>query len=313
MDENKKFKYNVNEIDSSYNFFVFNASTIINPKNNSIIFLKKNKIELLEKLCNIKESILIIIQGMDAEYLKKENLVIYSKNPRLEYAVLMTKILKLNKKDKKFFLKDGYYYGENCNFGDNLLIEPFVRIGNNVKIGNGTIIRSGATIGDNVVLGKNCYIKENCVIGSDGFGIETNENGENIRIPHIGGVEIGDNVEIGALTTVCSGTIESTKIEKNVKIDDHVHIAHNVKVGKGSLIVAGTVIGGSTIIGENSWLGINSAIKNGLILGKNIKLGMASVVIRNLEENLILTSEESDILENVIKYKKYKKKILEIL
>lgn len=310
---NDKFKYNVKEMDSKYNFSVFNASTINNPQNNTIIFLKKDSCELLEKLKNIKESILIILEGMNADYLKKENLVIYSKNPRLEYAILLTKILSLNKKETKLNFRNGYYYGENCEFAKNIIIEPFVKIGNNIKIGENTIIKAGAIINDNVEIGKNCYIKENAIIGGEGFGIETDEHGKTYRIPHIGGVKIKDFVEVGSLTTVCRGTIEDTILEEYVKIDDHVHVAHNVKIKRGSLVIAGTVIGGSTIIGENSWLGINSAIKNGIKLENNIKLGMASIVIRNLEGNSIITGEESYELDEVKKYKKYKKKILENL
>ena len=151
-------------------------------------------------------------------------------------------------------------------------------IGNNVSIEEGTIIKSGVKIGDNVSIGKNCYIRENSVIGGEGFGIEKDELGNNFRIPHIGGVVIKDNVEVGALTTVCSGTIEPTLVEEYVKIDDHVHIAHNVKLRKGCRVVAGSVIGGSTEIGENSTIGINSSVKNGINLGKNITLGMATII-----------------------------------
>lgn len=313
MNENKKFEYNVREINSDYDFFIFNASTINNPKNNTIIFLKKNLPELLEKLRNIKESILIILEGMDAEYLKEKNIVIYSKNPRLDYAILLTKILSLNKKETKLHFKNGYYYGENCEFAENIIIEPFVKIGNNVKIGENTIIKAGTIINDNIQIGRNCYIRENSVIGGEGFGIEVDNGGKTYRIPHLGGVKIKDFVEVGALTTICRGTIEDTILEEYVKIDDHVHVAHNVYIGSGTLVVAGTVIGGSTKIGKNSQLGINSSIKNGIKLKNNIRLGMASIVIRNLEENLIITSEESESLENVIKYKKYKKQILENL
>ncbi|NME35807.1 MULTISPECIES: UDP-3-O-(3-hydroxymyristoyl)glucosamine N-acyltransferase [Fusobacterium] len=309
----KKFEYNVSKLDKSYNFSIYNASTIGNPKDNTIIFLKKNSEELLNKLVGIKNSLLIILDGINAENFKKNNLVIHDKNPRLKYAILLTEILKTNKKKNKIFFKDGYYYGENCEFGENVIIEPFVKIGNNVKIGDNTIIKSGVKIGDFVTIGNNCYIRENSVIGGEGFGIETTEKGENIRLPHIGGVIIKDNVEIGALTTVCSGTIEETLVEDYVKVDDHVHIAHNVKLRKGCKVVAGSVIGGSTEIGQDGWIGINSSIKNGIKIGENVTLGMASRIVNNIKNNQVLTNEKADTLENIIKYTKYKKKLLETL
>ena len=206
MNIDKKFVFDVKEIDKNYNFEIYNASTIGNPKNNTILFLKKNSQELLEKLKDIKNSILIILEGLDAEKLKENNLVIYDKNPRLKYALLLTEILNNNKKEYKMFFKDGYYYGENLELGEGVVIEPFVKIGNNVKIGKNTLIKSGVKIGDNVEIGENCYIRENSVIGGEGFGIEKDEEGRTFRIPHIGGVKIGNNVEIGALNTVCSGT-----------------------------------------------------------------------------------------------------------
>lgn len=313
MNIDKKFIFDVSEIDKNYNFEIYNASTIGNPKNNSILFLKKNSQELLEKLENVKESILILLEGLNGEKLKENNLVIYDKNPRLKYALLLTEILKKNKKEYKVFFKDGYYYGENIELGEGVIIEPFVKIGNNVKIGKNTLIKSGVKIGDNVEIGENCYIRESSIIGGEGFGIEKDEEGRTFRLPHIGGVKIGDNVEIGALTTVCSGTIEATQVHDFVKIDDHVHIAHNVTISKGVMVVAGSVIGGSTKIGKNSWIGINSSVKNGIELGENITLGMSTVVIKSVEDNIVLTNEQADTLENIVKFTRYKKKLLEEL
>lgn len=309
----KKFEYNVKKINEKYNFNIYNASTLNNPQNNTIIFLKKDNEELLKKLKNIKNSILIINDKLDAPKLEEYNLVIYDENPRLKYAQLLTKILKENKKEYKSFFRDGYYFGENVKIGKNVIIEPFVKIGNNIEIGDNTIIKTGAVIGDNVKIGNDCYIRENCVIGGEGFGLEKDNLGRNFRIPHIGGVQIENNVEIGALTTVCGGTIEATYLEEYVKIDDHVHIAHNVRIGKGSFVIAGSVIGGSTEIGKQSWIGINSSIKNGLKLGNNTTLGMAARIVKNVEDDQILTNEKADTLENILKFSNYKKEILKKL
>ncbi len=311
MNINKKFIFNVNELDKKYNFEIYNASTISNPKNNTIIFLKKNSQELLDKLENIKNSILIILDSLDSEKYKKYNLVIYDKNPRFKYAKLMAEILNKNNKKTNIYFKDGYYYGENFKKGNNVIIEPFVKIGDNVEIGDNSIIKTGVKIGDNVEIGENCYIRENSVIGGEGFGIEKDNEGNNFRIPHIGGVKIQNNVEIGALTTICSGTIEPTVVEEYVKVDDHVHVAHNVKLGKGSLVIAGTIIGGSTEIGKETYIGMNSSIKNALKIGKNTKLGMSTNIVKSIENDMILASEMSDTLDNIKKITKYKKELLQ--
>lgn len=307
----RKFKYCVNKLDSNYEFFICNVSTINNPQNNSIIFLKKENQELVENLKDIKESIIILKKGLNGENLRNKNIVIYSENPRCLYAKLLTDILEENKKESKVFFKDGYYYGENFQCKENVIIEPFVMIGNNVSIEEGTIVKSGVKIGSNVSIGKNCYIRENSVIGGEGFGIEKDELGNNFRIPHIGGVIIEDNVEVGALTTVCSGTIEPTLVEKYVKIDDHVHVGHNTNIGKNSLLTAGAVVGGSTKLGYNCWIAPNTAIKNGLKIGNNVTLGMSARVLKDVEDNQILTNEKADTLENIKKFSRIREKMLQ--
>ena len=310
------FKYNVLNIDRNYDFFINGVSTASNPLENTLIFVNKNKDEYLEKLFSIKKAVIILLSSIEKEKILKipnSNLVIFSKNPRLEYAKLLDRILKEvgYYNSQNYYLKDGYYYGKNLKLGENIIIEPFVRIGNNVEIGDNTVIKSGAIINSNVKIGNDCYIRENSVIGGEGFGIETDTDGKTYRIPHIGGVEIGNFVEVGALTTVCSGTIEKTIVKDYVKIDDHVHVAHNVVLEEGVLIVAGTVIGGSTKIGKNSRTAPNTAIKNGLKIGSNVVMGMSARVNENLPDNIIVTNEKADTLENIKKYSKYKKDLLE--
>ena len=295
------FFFNVNKINNNFSFFINGVSTVLNPRNNSIIFLNKINLELLKNLENIEEAIIFLKAGLNAKSLEYKNIVKYVNNPRLEYAKFLYNILEEfgYYDEQRYYLKNGYYHGKNLKLGKNIIIEPFVRIGDNVEIGDNTIIKSGVIINNNVKIGSNCYIRENSVIGGEGFGIETDTDGKTYRIPHIGGVEIGNNVEVGALTTVCSGTIEKTIVKDYVKIDDHVHI------------VAGTVIGGSTRIGRNSKTAPNTAIRNGLKIGNNVVMGMSARVNENLPDNIIVTNEKADTLENIKKYSKYKKDLLE--
>ena len=251
---NNIFKYNTSNIDKNYNFFISGVSTALNPLDNTLIFVNKDKDEYLERLVGIEKAVIILLFSIEKEKISKiesSNLIIFSKNPRLEYAKLLYKILKETGyyNGQNYYLRDGYYYGENLKLGKNIIIEPFVRIGN--------------------------------------------------------------NVEVGALTTVCSGTIEKTIVKDYVKIDDHVHVAHNVILEEGVLIVAGTVIGGSTKIGKNSRTAPNTAIKNGLKIGNNVVMGMSARVNENLPDNIIVTNEKADTLENIKKYSKYKKDLLE--
>jgi len=120
-----------------------------------------------------------------------------------------------------------------------------------VVIGNGTRVYSGVQIHDQVRIGRNVVLKSGCVIGSDGFGFERNDEGTFEKFPHVGGVVIKDDVEIGGNTCVDRGTLSNTIIGKGTKIDNLVHIAHNVVVGKNCAIIALACLGGSRSV--NAW------------------------------------------------------------
>jgi len=215
-------------------------------------------------------------------------------NPRLEYAVILNYILsKRPKKDRHYKeLKNRAIIGENVNIGKGTTIEPFVFINHDVRISDNCILKAGARICSNVLIGNYTIIGQNSVIGGPGFGIEKDIiNGTLIRIPQIGGVVIGNNVEIDALSTIDSGTIEPTIIEDNVMIDNHVHISHNVHIKENCIITACSEISGSVCIGENTWIGPNCSIINGITIGKNVLIGMGAVVRKSTRDNVILAGK----------------------
>ncbi len=137
-------------------------------------------------------------------------------------------------------------------------------------------------------IGRNCIIKSGAVIGEIGFGYSVNESGENFRIPHFGSVVIGDNVEIGGANTTIErgGTIEDTIIEKGVKIDDLCQISHNAHIGENTKIITNTSIYGSVKVGKNCYIS-TSIIRNQLTIGDNVVVGMGSVVLKDVGDNLI--------------------------
>lgn len=140
--------------------------------------------------------------------------------------------------------------GKNIKIGDHCTIYPSVFIGDNVTIGSGTTIYPGAVIHENCVLGQRDVIRAHAVIGGEGFGFAT-ENGKHTRIPQIGNVEIGDDVEIGACTCIDNATLGSTKVARGTKVDNLVHLGHNVEIGEDCFIIAQTGIAGSTKAGNH--------------------------------------------------------------
>jgi UDP-3-O-[3-hydroxymyristoyl] glucosamine N-acyltransferase len=247
-----------------------------------LVFSKNYSNDLLSIL-NRSSDYMAIVCPEYAGKLKCSHVI--SENPRLDYARVL----------QKFFapkvvlgISHTARIGNNVSLGKDISIGEYSVIGNNVVIGDGTEIRHHVVIGDNTIIGRNCLIKSNTVIGEEGFGFERDEKGIPIRIPHLGRVIIGDNVEIGAVNTIMRGTIDDTVIEDNVKIDDHVHIGHNVKVGKGCLITACAEISGSARIGDYTWLGPNCSIMDGINIGDNVFVGLGSVVNKSVENNTIV-------------------------
>ncbi len=193
---------------------------------------------------------------------------------------------------------------ESARIGKNVTIEPGVVIDANVTIGDRCWIRANTVMGKNVVMGSDCHcfsnvslyhdveignraiIHSNAVLGSDGFGF-VNENGKNEKIPHTGKVILGDDVEIGASTTIDRGTIGNTVIGNDVKLDNQVQIAHNVKLGDGCRIGGGGCVGGSTNIGENTITGGMVGFINSLTIGPNSAFAASSIVTKSLPGNQI--------------------------
>ncbi len=180
-------------------------------------------------------------------------------------------------------------------------IDPSVRFGKNVTIGAGATIMAGSYIGDNssigansliypnvtiyhgVEIGKESIIHSGVVVGSDGYGFAHTKTGEHIKIYQLGGVKIGDRVEIGANTTIDRGALEDTVIKSGTKIDNLVQIGHNCEVGENSLIVSQTGLAGSTKLGRNVVIGGQSATAGHLEIGDFVTLAGRSAVIKSLE------------------------------
>ncbi len=141
------------------------------------------------------------------------------------------------------------FVGEGCSVGDGTIIEPHAVLLANVRIGKNSLIHSGA------------------VIGADGFGFERTPQGL-VKIPQTGGVSIGDDVEIGACTTIDRGTMSGTVIDSGTKIDNHVQIGHNVQIGKNCIICSMTGIAGSSVLEDDVTISVQAGVTDHVRVGK---------------------------------------------
>jgi UDP-3-O-[3-hydroxymyristoyl] glucosamine N-acyltransferase len=173
--------------------------------------------------------------------------------------------------------------GENSSIGANCVIEDNINIGKNSRIESNVTIQKGSQIG------KNCVISPGAVIGSEGFGNARDENNEWHAIGHLGNVIIGDDVSIGANTTIDRGSIGNTEIHRGVKIDNLVHIAHNVIIGEDTAIAASTGIAGTTFIGKRCMIGGMVGIVGHLKITDDVIVNATSTVNRNITKPGVYT------------------------
>jgi len=147
------------------------------------------------------------------------------------------------------------------------------------KQGPGTFVHSMAVIYEDVTIGKDCIIHPYVAIGSPGFGFE-----QGIKFPHIGGVIIGDNVEIQAMTNVDRGALGNVIIGDNTKIDTQCHVGHNTKIGKNCIICAQSMLGGNTTIGDNVYISPNTVIlTRNIHIGDNAFIGTGSLITKDVK------------------------------
>jgi len=171
--------------------------------------------------------------------------------------------------------------GENVKIGDHVKIHPQVCIGDNTIIGDETILFPGVRIYSENIIGNKCIIHAGTVIGSDGFRFNQ-QDGKNIKVPQIGNVIIGDDVEMGANCTIDRATFGSTIIRQGVKLDNLVHIAHNVEIGENTVIAAATGIAGSTKVGKNCMISGHVAMTGHLTIADGTSMGGATGVSKSL-------------------------------
>lgn len=173
--------------------------------------------------------------------------------------------------------------GESVRIGKNVQIHGGCRLGKNSIISSDTILYPNVTLYHNVRIGERCIIHSGAVIGSDGFG-NVNHNGVWHKIYQLGSVVIGNDVEIGANTTLDRGALEDTIIEDGVKLDNQIQVAHNVQIGAHTAIAGCVGIAGSTKIGKHCMIGGGVGVSGHIDLCDGTILTARSAVHKSIDK-----------------------------
>lgn len=170
-----------------------------------------------------------------------------------------------------------------ATLGERVRIGPNSVIGRDSRIGDDTQLMANVTLYHGVCIGRRCLIHSGTVVGADGFGIAQDESGWT-KVPQIGGVDVGDDVEIGANTTIDRGAIDNTVIGAGVKLDNQIQVAHNVTIGAHTAIAALVGISGSTTIGSGCMIGGASIIAGHISICDHVMLAAGTGVASTIDK-----------------------------
>jgi UDP-3-O-[3-hydroxymyristoyl] glucosamine N-acyltransferase len=175
------------------------------------------------------------------------------------------------------------YIGEDVQIGNHCKIYPYAYVGDRTTIGDHTVVYPHVTVYENCRIGERCIVHAGAVIGSDGFGFAPDGEHYN-KIPQTGNVEIGDDVEIGANTTIDRAVMGSTVICNGVKLDNLIQVAHNVEIGENTVMAAQVGIAGSVKVGRHCMFGGQAGLAGHIRIADHVNLGAQSGVIGNVKE-----------------------------
>lgn len=231
---------------------------------------------------------------------------IYVKNPRYSFALMLRELEKEMAAPRRSgkhpsavvadsasvapdaWIGPGCVVEDGASVGEGAVLEAGAYVGRSASVGDGTRLHPRVSLLDRCKVGARCAVHAGTVIGSDGYGY-VRAGGKHEKIPQLGTVEIGDDVEIGANCTIDRAALDRTVIGHGTKIDNLVHIAHNVKIGDNCLILGQVGIAGSTEIGDNVVVAGQSGISDHLRIGANsIVMGRTGVIADLKEGSIVL-------------------------
>jgi UDP-3-O-[3-hydroxymyristoyl] glucosamine N-acyltransferase len=239
---------------------------------------------------DIKKSAKTLIV-VDDPYASLAKLLAWFYPPREEAAEGISSLAFIEK--EAFIAEDAVIYpfvsvGRKARIESGAVLHPGVAVGREAVIGEQSVLYPNVTVYPRCLIGKRVILHAGVVVGSDGFGY-ANPGRENLKVPQVGIVQIDDDVEVGANTTIDRGTLGKTWIKRGVKIDNHVQIAHNVVIGENSIIVSMVGISGSTKLGRSVVLGGQAGLVGHITLGDGVMVAARSGVAKDVPSGQIVS------------------------
>ncbi|QSI75130.1 UDP-3-O-(3-hydroxymyristoyl)glucosamine N-acyltransferase [Niveibacterium microcysteis] len=182
------------------------------------------------------------------------------------------------------------YVGPRCEIGEHVVIGPGCVVEAGSKIGDHSLLYGNVSLYHETVIGQRCIIHSGAVIGGDGFGYARERSGAWVKIPQIGRAVLGDDVEVGANTTIDRGALDDTVIGNGVKLDNMVQIAHNVKLGEHTAMAGCSGVAGSTVVGARVMVGGQAGINGHIEVASDTVVSSRTLISKTVKEPGIYTS-----------------------
>jgi len=246
---------------------------------------------------NIVESLknVLVITTKELHQLFSDSEAICTKDPR----ALFIKLIDLFEREKKCSFFTSQIQEQKPSIEPEAIVDERAIIEEGVSIGKGSVVSAGCVIKRGTVIGENCIVRENCTVGCNGIALYKTSYGETLRFPHLAGVNIGDNVELGAGVVIVRGTLTNTVISNDTVIGNLCNIGHGVKIGKKVWMSVGTLIGGNCTIGNDTTIGLGVRLRDNLKIGEDVSIGMGSVVTKNLPSGISVFGNPAKKLRNL--------------
>lgn len=282
------------------NIIISSIASMTSAKKGQITFLSDKKYQ--DQLKNCQASVVVLTEESLPHWCGAALVV---SNPYLTYAklaqLLDTTPIPAEGIASTAVISATAVLGKGVAIGANAVIESGVWLGNNTVIGPGCFVGKNSKIGENtklwanvsvyhnIEIGDNCLIQSGAVIGSDGFGY-ANDRGNWVKIPQLGRVIIGNNVEIGASTTIDRGALDDTVIRDGVVIDNQCQIAHNDYIGEHTAVAGGVIMAGSLKIGKYCLIGGASVINGHMEICDKVTVTGMGMVMRPITQSGVYSS-----------------------
>ena len=201
--------------------------------------------------------------------------------------------------EKRHGIETGSFVDLASHLAEDILIEKCAIVDKDVHIGCHSEVHSGVRLYEGTRIGERVVIQSNTVIGAVGLAYGQEEDGSYTTLPHLGGVIIGDNVDIGANSTVVRGVLKDTIVGKGSKIGNMVNIGHNVSIGRNCFISSGAILCGSVHVEDNCWLAPGAKILNKVVVGEGAKVALGAVVTKDVERGSLVAGASARYLAHM--------------